>query len=127
MKRSVAMVLLVAAAGVLVAVYAIAKDDPKPAGFDAVIAANSQKMLDDGRKVFRYDTFGDEVFWGDTLKLHQAIAGEKNGGVGPGVSPKTALSVGLKVDMDGRCPLNWLSKSRPRRSTSTIRPRRSRC
>jgi hypothetical protein len=37
---------------------------------------------------------------GDALQLHKAIAGEKNGGVGPGVSPKTALSVGLKVDAD---------------------------
>lgn len=57
-------------------------------------------MLQEGQKTFRYDTFGDEAFWGDTLHLHQAIAGEKNGGVGPGVSPKTALSVGLKVDAD---------------------------
>jgi hypothetical protein len=46
------------------------------------------------------ETFGSEAFWGDTLHLHKAIAGEKNGGVGPGVSPKTALSVGLKVDAD---------------------------
>ncbi|ATW28611.1 hypothetical protein DCMF_13955 [Candidatus Formimonas warabiya] len=52
----------------------------------------------EGQRIFRYDTFGDEDFWGNTLKLHQAIAGEKLGGVGPGVSPKTALSVGLKVD-----------------------------
>ena len=39
------------------------------------------------------ETFGSEAFWGDTLQLHKAIAGEKNGGVGPGVSPKAALSV----------------------------------
>ena len=52
------------------------------------------------RKTFRFDTFGSEAFWGDTLQLHKAIAGEKNGGIGPGVSPKTALSVGLKVDSD---------------------------
>ena len=57
-------------------------------------------MIEAGRQIFRYDTFGDEAFWGDTLKLHQAIAGQKLGGVGPGVSPKTALSVGLKVDAD---------------------------
>ena len=57
-------------------------------------------MLEEGRKTFRYDTFGSEAFWGDALQLHKAIAGEKNGGVGPGVSPKTALSVGLKVDAD---------------------------
>jgi hypothetical protein len=57
-------------------------------------------MLEEGKKTFRYDTFGSEAFWGDTLQLHKAIAGEKNGGVGPGVSPKTALAVGLKVDVD---------------------------
>jgi hypothetical protein len=57
-------------------------------------------MLEAGRETFRFDTFGDEAFWGDTLKLHQAIAGEANGGVGPGVSPKTALMVGLKVDAE---------------------------
>ncbi len=34
------------------------------------------------------------------LKLHQAIAGTRQGGVGPGVSPSTALAVGLKVDLD---------------------------
>ena len=58
-------------------------------------------MVEQGRKVFRYDTFGDEDFWGGTLKLHQAIQGNTHdGGVGAGVSPKTALSVGLKIDMD---------------------------
>src|SRR5262245_65382978 len=65
---------------------------------DSVVADNARRMLDEGRRVFRYETFGDEAYWGDTLKLHQAIAGAKLGGVGPGVSPKTALSVGLKVD-----------------------------
>lgn len=54
--------------------------------------------IDEGRRIFRHDTFGNEVFWGDTLRLHEAIAGEANGGVGPGVSPATALAVGLKVD-----------------------------
>src|SRR5215208_3486453 len=51
-----------------------------------------------GRQIFRFDTFGDQTFWGGALQLHKAIEGAKNGGVGPGVSPKTALSVGLKVD-----------------------------
>lgn len=68
--------------------------------FDAEIADHAKTMLEEGRKTFRYDTFGDEAFWGDALQLHKAIAGEKHGGVGPGVSPKTALSVGLKVDAD---------------------------
>jgi hypothetical protein len=57
-------------------------------------------MIKEGRQIFRYDTFGDEAFWGDALKLHHAIAGEAQGGVGDGVSPNTALKVGLKVDME---------------------------
>jgi hypothetical protein len=58
------------------------------------------QMIKEGRQTFRYDTFGDEAFWGDGLKLHQAINGEKLGGVGPGVSPQAALKVGLKVDAE---------------------------
>jgi hypothetical protein len=53
-----------------------------------------------GREIFRNDTFGNEAFWTGQLRLHEAIAGSANGGVGPGVSPKTALEVGLKVDVD---------------------------
>ena len=60
----------------------------------------ADQLIQEGRKTFRYDTFGDEAFWGGTLRLHEAIAGAANGGVGPGVSPKTALAVGLKVDVD---------------------------
>jgi len=67
---------------------------------DRAIEANDDRMIAEGRRTFRFDTFGDEGFWGDTLHLHQAIAGGKLGGVGPGVSPRTALSVGLKIDVD---------------------------
>jgi hypothetical protein len=77
-----------------------AKAKNQPADFDGAIRSHSSRMLEEGRKIFRFDTFGSEAFWGDTLQLHKAIAGEKNGGVGDGVSPKTALSVGLKVDAD---------------------------
>jgi len=62
--------------------------------------ANAQRMLDEGKQTFRFDTFGDEAFWTDALQLHRAIAGANFGGVGPGVSPATALAVGLKVDTD---------------------------
>ena len=72
----------------------------KEVGFDAQIDGNARRMLEEGRQIFRFDTFGDEVFWGDKLKLHQAIQGSKFGGVGQGLSPKAALAVGLKVDMD---------------------------
>ena len=72
----------------------------KTKGFDRQIDANVEQMMEEGAETFRNDTFGDEAFWGDTLQLHKAIAGAGLGGVGPGVSPKTALAVGLKVDSD---------------------------
>ncbi len=72
--------------------------------FDQLIRSNDRQMFNDGRHTFRFDTFGDEAFWGDTLHLHQAIEGQRFGGVGPGVSPATALAVGLKVDVDALPP-----------------------
>ena len=66
--------------------------------FDSAIEDNVDDMIKRGREIFRYDTFGSETFWGDKLKLHEAIAGEKQGGRGTGLSPKQALQLGLKVD-----------------------------
>jgi hypothetical protein len=73
---------------------------PPQKNFDAEINRYAKTMLEEGRKAFRYDTFGSEAFWGDTLQLHMAVAGDKNGGIGPGVSPKAALAVGFMVDAD---------------------------
>jgi hypothetical protein len=60
---------------------------------------HQERLFAKGKRIFRYDTFGDQVFWGGALQLHKAIEGRRFGGVGPGVSPKTALAVGLKVDV----------------------------
>jgi mono/diheme cytochrome c family protein len=49
-----------------------------------------------GKEIFRFDTFGDEKFWTDTLRMHEVIAAA--------VSPLTALSVGLKVDAEALPP-----------------------
>ncbi len=65
-----------------------------------VALENVQEQVRRGREIFRNDTFGDEAFWGGTLQLHRAIEGAQFGGVGPGISPATALAVGLKVDVD---------------------------
>lgn len=67
---------------------------------DLAIDAHAVRQVREGRDTFRYATFGDEAFWGDGLGLHLSIAGAANGGTGPGVSPATALAVGLKVDVD---------------------------
>jgi len=68
-------------------------------GIDNQIDANSERMIGEGRQIFRNDTFGDETFWTGVLHLEKALEGTKFGGVGAGVSPKTALAVGLKVDL----------------------------
>jgi hypothetical protein len=72
-----------------------------PQGSDsfATVPGHAETLISDGRRTFRHDTFGDEAFWGGLLRLHEAIAGDKLGGVGPGVGPSTALAVGLKVDV----------------------------
>jgi hypothetical protein len=57
---------------------------------DEVVAAAAQSIAN-GRQTFRYDTFGDETFWGDTLRLHEAVAT---------ITPNQALAVGLKVDAE---------------------------
>jgi hypothetical protein len=75
--------------------------DDRPLG---PAAAHAVDLVNEGQRVFRFDTFGDEAFWGGTLRLHEAIEGAALGGVGPGVSPATALAVGLKVDSDALPP-----------------------
>jgi hypothetical protein len=73
---------------------ATAQPSPIPTG-----TASSQ-ALTEGKTIFRFETFGDEAFWGGALQLHKAIAGANDGGTGPGLSPKAALGLGLKVDVD---------------------------
>jgi hypothetical protein len=80
---------------------------------DIRLLENVVQMIDEGRRTFRFDTFGDEAFWGDTLRLHQVIEGEKLGGVGPGISPRAAINLGFKVDAD-RLPKSLVSKYRSR-------------
>jgi len=99
-----AVILAVAAA--LIAVLTLgglkraSADEKKVSTNDKQIAEHGEDAIARGQQIFRFDTFGDEDFWGGALKLHQAIEGAKLGGVGPGVSPRTALAVGLKVDQD---------------------------
>jgi len=75
-----------------------------PKTFDDRIRAQAITAFRDGRNTFRFDTFGDEDFWGGKLQLHRAIEGAALGGMGPGVSPTAALKLGLKVDVDALSP-----------------------
>ncbi len=56
----------------------------------------SPQLIAEGKQIFRFDTFGDETFWTDTLRMHEVIQ--------KAVDPTTALSVGLKVDTDSLPP-----------------------
>ena len=73
----------------VLALVAACKQALRPLPDDSALIAS-------GRNIFRFDTFGDETFWTDTLRLHEAISSA--------VDPKTALSVGLKVDTDSLPP-----------------------
>jgi len=57
----------------------------------AVSADRDDHRPKDGQQIFRYDTFGDEQLWTNVLRMHEVVAH---------VDPATALSVGLKVDVD---------------------------
>ena len=106
LRRSVPIAALAAAAALISYDAALAEQRTKqaapaaPSRLDAAVRDNVERLLAGGIQTFRYDTFGSEDFWGGRVKLHQAIQGEKFGGVGPGLSPKQALELGLKVDID---------------------------
>jgi len=55
-------------------------------------AAEHAALVEQGKQIFRFDTFGDEIHWSDTLRMHEVVSAA--------VDPTTALSVGLKVDAD---------------------------
>src|SRR3954447_17945396 len=87
------------AGGALFNVSAVSQT-PRPTASPPRAQATADSLVRAGRQTFRFDDFGDFKFWGGALQLHRAIEGRSHGGVGPGVSPKTALAVGLKVDVD---------------------------
>ena len=92
--------------GSLAVVAGAAQEAGSPAPTDAAASLDSRTLesaideIERGRRIFREDTFGNQAFWGGALRLHQAIAGRANGGVGAGLSPKAALALGLKVDVN---------------------------
>ena len=86
----VAGVLIPVVIGVSVAtVFFACNRNPTEPELDAQLVAQ-------GKNVFRFNTFGNESFWTDTLRMHEVIR--------TAVDPTTALSVGLKVDTDSLPP-----------------------
>ena len=77
----------------------------------SLLAAAPPGNRHDGRYIFRYDTFGDEQLWTDILRMHEVVQAA--------VSPKTALSVGLKVDSEA-LPPNFLARADLDDPTTTV-------
>jgi hypothetical protein len=94
------LAISIGAAAALVAAAGALADGPPSFGPFPPAALPAIRMIAEGRETFRHDNFGNEDFWGGQLGLHRAIAGAANGGVGPGLSPKAALALGLKVDSE---------------------------
>src|SRR5256885_11280213 len=82
------LTLLVLTAGAAYRGYATKRAAPGGAG---VIRETPADSVADGQRIFRFDTFGDEQFWTDTLHMNQVVE--------QSVDPTTALAVGLKVDV----------------------------
>jgi len=98
MKRRFAAAGLLATAVLVLAAVVVSgakQGQQKPSQFLGSAEANSKQMIDQGRQVFRFDTFGDEAFWTGQLQIQQAVST---------LSPRNALGLGLKVDSDALSP-----------------------
>ena len=71
-------------------------ESPRPADVVADAATIDAATIEAGKRIFRFDTFGDETQWTDALRMHEVIASA--------VNPTTAFSVGLKVDSEALPP-----------------------
>ena len=94
-KKQTIIVLLMAVALIFAQCTKNKSETPGP-----VLETPDPVLAGQGKDIFRFDSFGDEDFWSGVLHIDKAIAGSNNGGFGGGVSPKTALAVGLKVDAE---------------------------
>src|SRR5687767_2942846 len=66
--------------------------------WDGKIGKNADNMLEEGKKIFRHETFGSEALWGGQLQLHKALLRQEKGGIGAGIAPRQALQLGIKAD-----------------------------
>src|SRR5881394_4589234 len=87
--------LLIALLPVAILITASTQNQTSSSTFFGSADSNSQSMIQQGRHTFRFDTFGDEAFWGGKLELHRAINN---------MTPTQALTLGLKVDSDALPP-----------------------
>ena len=83
---------IAAVVGCSIAAWMLGCGDSGPSGPEPP----DPSLVVQGKDIFRFDTYGDETFWTDTLRMHEVIQAA--------VDPTTALAVGLKVDADALPP-----------------------
>ena len=72
-RRPIALFALAATAALIaIAVSACGGDDDDS-------GANQAMLITQGQQIFRFDTFGDEAKWTDTLRMHEVISGQDQG------------------------------------------------
>src|SRR5262249_33593064 len=98
-RRSATVTVLAMVATVLVLTFSVISVSrskvSSSADFLGNAESNARRLVTEGRQTFRFDTFGDEAFWGDQLQLHRVVAQ---------LSPRQALGLGLKVDAEALSP-----------------------
>src|SRR5215475_14001941 len=89
-------ILFVAPAVLLIAAIALVGErHEKESRFLDNAEDNARELIDQGRHIFRFDTYGDEAFWTGQLQIQKSVQG---------LSPRTALTLGLKVDAEALSP-----------------------
>ncbi len=102
MKRSFALPLATAVYVIVLAMNLTGQaGQDRPAGFDVNINAHRTGNPVSGREVFRFETFGNEGFWTDALRLPQGVVAAR-------ITPLQALLGGMHVDSDG----HWFGRRR---------------
>jgi hypothetical protein len=95
MKPRRAMLFLLPAIFFLLAVGPIAKHGEKGSQFLGSAEDSAKQLIEQGRQIFRFDTYGDEAFWTGQLQIQQSVRS---------LTPRNALSLGLKVDSEAVSP-----------------------
>jgi len=95
MKQRDAILIGVSAVFLVAAISVTGMKQNQQSRFLGNAEDNAKAMIDQGRQIFRFDTYGDEAFWTDQLQIQQSVKT---------LPPSTALALGLKVDSAALSP-----------------------